>query len=206
LERIGSFQIRGTGWLWVDTSLDHHRILAKTAKITFVPKIAEARWSRSPITRKVRGPGISGHSEGQFPAKFKTVGREICREADAIQRGTDRGRVKASRIRGSAGWAKTPLFISITAGPKGSSIYFNGKPARVFPGCVLSGRDLSGQLIFGTSPFWKTNLARRVERAGDLRRGTVTGACSGTLSEVDGRSHSEPLLNATQGNFAMAVG
>lgn len=47
------------------------------------------------------------------------------------------------------------LFITITAGPTASSIYFNGKLVQVFPGHVLSGRDLSGQLIFGTSPFEK---------------------------------------------------
>jgi len=32
-------------------------------------------------------------------------------------------------------------------------MYFNSKLERVFPGYLLSGRDLSGQLIFGTSPF-----------------------------------------------------
>ncbi len=52
----------------------------------------------------------------------------------------------------NAVFPNTPLFITITTGPKGSSIYFNGKLARVFPGYILSGRDLSGQLIFGTSP------------------------------------------------------
>ncbi len=50
---------------------------------------------------------------------------------------------------------ESPLFITITAGPKSSSIYFNGKLARVFPGYSLSGNDISGQLIFGTSPFDK---------------------------------------------------
>jgi VanZ family protein len=55
----------------------------------------------------------------------------------------------------NAVFPNTPLFITITAGPKGSAMYFNGKLARVFPGYILSGRDLSGQLIFGTSPFWK---------------------------------------------------
>jgi VanZ family protein len=53
----------------------------------------------------------------------------------------------------NAVFPNTPLFITITAGPRGSSMYFNGKLARVFPGYILSGRDLSGQLIFGTSPF-----------------------------------------------------
>jgi len=47
----------------------------------------------------------------------------------------------------------TPVLLTIAAGPKGSAIYLNGKPARVFPGCFLSGSDLSGQLILGTSPF-----------------------------------------------------
>ena len=55
----------------------------------------------------------------------------------------------------NAVFPNTLLFITITAGPKGSSIYFNGKLAQVFPGYILSGRDLSGQLIFGTSPFEK---------------------------------------------------
>jgi VanZ family protein len=55
----------------------------------------------------------------------------------------------------NAVYSNTPLFITIAAGPKGSSIYFNGNLARVFPDYILSGRDLSGQLIFGTSPFWK---------------------------------------------------
>jgi len=45
------------------------------------------------------------------------------------------------------------IFITITSGSRGSAMYFNGKLARVFPGYLLSGRDLSGQLIFGTSPF-----------------------------------------------------
>lgn len=49
----------------------------------------------------------------------------------------------------------TPLFVTITAGPMGSSIYFNGKLAQQFPGYILNGRVLSGQLIFGTSPFEK---------------------------------------------------
>lgn len=53
----------------------------------------------------------------------------------------------------NAVFPNTPLFITITAGPKASSIYFNGQLAEVFPNCILSGRDLSGQLIFGTSPF-----------------------------------------------------
>lgn len=56
---------------------------------------------------------------------------------------------------GNAVFSNTPLFVTITAGPKASSIYFNGKLARVFPNYILSGHDLSGQLIFGTSPFWK---------------------------------------------------
>ncbi|HUN60386.1 MAG TPA: VanZ family protein [Candidatus Sulfotelmatobacter sp.] len=63
------------------------------------------------------------------------------------------------------GWADTtigaddvvspsaPIFITITSGSSGSAMYFNGQLARVFPGYLLSGRDLSGQLIFGTSPF-----------------------------------------------------
>jgi len=45
------------------------------------------------------------------------------------------------------------LFITLTGGAKGTSIYLNGKLARYFPDCLLSGGDVSGQLIFGTSPF-----------------------------------------------------
>jgi VanZ family protein len=45
------------------------------------------------------------------------------------------------------------LFITLAGGPNGTSFYINGKLARHFPDYFLSGRDLSGQLIFGTSPF-----------------------------------------------------
>ena len=54
---------------------------------------------------------------------------------------------------GAAVFVNAPVFVTIASGPKGTWIYSNGKPAREFPGCVLSGRDLSGQLIIGSSPF-----------------------------------------------------
>jgi len=46
-----------------------------------------------------------------------------------------------------------PVFVTITSGPKGTWVFANGKPVHEFPRCVLSGRDLSGQLIIGSSPF-----------------------------------------------------
>lgn len=54
---------------------------------------------------------------------------------------------------GEAVFADTAVFLTIVSGPKGTWIYSNGKPVREFPKCFLSGRDLSGQLIIGSSPF-----------------------------------------------------
>jgi len=55
----------------------------------------------------------------------------------------------------NAAFPGTPLFITITAGPQGTSIYLNGKLAERSSNYILTGRDFSGQLIFGTSPFEK---------------------------------------------------
>jgi VanZ family protein len=45
------------------------------------------------------------------------------------------------------------IFATITSGVDGTSIYLNGKLARSSPQVRLNGRTLSGELIFGTSPF-----------------------------------------------------
>ncbi len=69
---------------------------------------------------------------------------------------TERGNWETQTIGvDKAVFSDNPLFVTLTAGPKGSSIYLNGKLARDFPGYILTGRELSGQLIFGTSPFWQ---------------------------------------------------
>lgn len=44
-----------------------------------------------------------------------------------------------------------PIFITITSGPKGSAMYFDGRLSKAFPGFRL-GKDLSGQLVIGSSP------------------------------------------------------
>jgi hypothetical protein len=54
---------------------------------------------------------------------------------------------------GEAVFANGPVFVTIASGPKGTWIYSNGKPGREFPHAVLSGRDLCGQLVIGSSPF-----------------------------------------------------
>jgi VanZ family protein len=56
---------------------------------------------------------------------------------------------------GKVVYPSSNLFITLTASSKGTSFYLNGKLLRHFPDFFLSGPDLSGQLIFGTSPFEK---------------------------------------------------
>lgn len=87
----------------------------------------------------------------------------------------------------------TLLFITITAGPKGSSIYFNGKRAQMFPDYILSGRDLSGQLIFGTSPFEKQTWH------GEWRGLAIYGA---ELSPVDVLAHYQKWTKGRQTELA----
>lgn len=44
-----------------------------------------------------------------------------------------------------------PIFITITSGSAKTSMYFDGRLARAFPGFRL-GKDFSGQLVIGSSP------------------------------------------------------
>jgi VanZ family protein len=90
-------------------------------------------------------------------------------------------------------YRNTSLFITITAGPNGSSIYFNGRPAQVFPGYALSGCDLSGQLIFGTSPFEKQTWQ------GEWRGLAIYGA---ELSPADVLDHYQKWTNGRQAELA----
>lgn len=45
-----------------------------------------------------------------------------------------------------------PVFLSITAGHQGTSVYLNGRLAKADPGFPLSAQELSGYLILGDSP------------------------------------------------------
>jgi VanZ family protein len=93
----------------------------------------------------------------------------------------------------NAVFPNTPLFITITAGPKGSSIYLNGKLAEVSSSYTLSGRDLSGQLIFGTSPFEKQSWH------GEWRGLAFYGV---ELSPEDVQSHYQKWMDGRQTELA----
>jgi VanZ family protein len=93
----------------------------------------------------------------------------------------------------NAVFPNTPLFITITSGPQGSAMYFNGKLARVFPAYMLSGRDLSGQLIFGTSPFSKQTWH------GEWRGLAIYGA---ELSPADVLAHYQKWTEGQQTELA----
>jgi VanZ like family/Concanavalin A-like lectin/glucanases superfamily len=83
----------------------------------------------------------------------------------------------------------TSLFATITSGPKGCSIYLNGKLAREFRGCFLTGRDLSGQLIIGTSPFEQRSWH------GEWKGLAIYGA---ELSPADVLTHYEKWISGRQ--------
>jgi VanZ family protein len=87
----------------------------------------------------------------------------------------------------------SPLFIAVTGGPKSSSIYFNGKLARALPGYSLSGSDISGQLIFGTSPFDKQTWH------GEWRGLAIYGA---ELSPADVLAHYQEWVQGHQAELA----
>jgi VanZ family protein len=83
----------------------------------------------------------------------------------------------------------TPVLVTITGGPQAASIYLNGKLARTFPGYTLNGSDLSGQLIFGTSPF------ERQSWHGEMRGLAIYGA---ELGPADVLAHYEKWMNSRQ--------
>lgn len=93
----------------------------------------------------------------------------------------------------NAVFPNTPLFVTITSGPQGSAMYFNGKLARVFPAYLLSGRDLSGQLVFGTSPFSKQTWH------GEWRGLAIYGA---ELSPADVLAHYQKWTEGQQTELA----
>ena len=43
--------------------------------------------------------------------------------------------------------------VTISSGPNGTTVYLDGQPAQSFPGFKISGSELWGELIFGTSPI-----------------------------------------------------
>src|SRR5262249_51750982 len=46
----------------------------------------------------------------------------------------------------------TPLFLTITSNPFGTTIYVNATQTQFFPGFQIHAGDLSGQLVLGTAP------------------------------------------------------
>jgi VanZ family protein len=86
-------------------------------------------------------------------------------------------------------FANAPVFVTIASGPNGTWVYSNGKPARQFPRCVLSGRDLSGQFIIGTSPINSRTWP------GELRGLAVYGA---ELSPAEVLDHYEKWTSGRQ--------
>jgi len=67
-------------------------------------------------------------------------------------------RIYARRVfeRGS------PLLLTITSGPAGTTIYLNGEQRQSFPNFKIRAGDLSGQVVIGTSPVgfspWRGDL------------------------------------------------
>ena len=55
-----------------------------------------------------------------------------------------------------------PLFLTITSGTSGTTIYANGEQKQFFPNFQMRAGDLSGQLVLGTSPVdfspWRGDL------------------------------------------------
>jgi hypothetical protein len=73
------------------------KILTKTIKLRSY-SMHSSRMERKFYTQKNGRPRYFWSTlKFSFSPKSNTVGREICREAEAIQRRTDRGQVKASR-------------------------------------------------------------------------------------------------------------
>lgn len=58
--------------------------------------------------------------------------------------------------------ALEPAFVTLTFGPRQSSIYLNGQRAGVFPDFQVA-RDLSGKLVIGTAPDANNNWLGRIK-------------------------------------------
>jgi hypothetical protein len=62
------------------------------------------------------------------------------------------------------------VFVAITSGPSGTTVYADGVVVRTFPGFRFSSRDLTGQLIVGNSPASTHNWSGQVGGLAIYRR------------------------------------
>ena len=65
---------------------------------------------------------------------------------------------------------RNTLFIAITSGPYGTSVYLDGARVKAFPQFSFTSRDLIGRLVIGNSPVGNTSWSGYVSEIGIFER------------------------------------
>jgi len=97
-----------------------------------------------------------------------------------------------------AAHSKKQRFITITSGPQGTTVYLDGFAVKTSPSFRLAGKDLSGQLILGSSPVrydtWFGKLRGLALFHHELTASQVAGHCQAwTDGQFEVIRHDHPV-------------
>jgi len=97
-----------------------------------------------------------------------------------------------------AAHSKKQRFITITSGPQGTTVYLDGFAVKTSPSFRLAGKDLSGQLILGSSPVrydtWLGKLRGLALFHHELTASQVAGHCQAwTDGQFEVIRHDHPV-------------
>ncbi len=97
-----------------------------------------------------------------------------------------------------AGHAKKQRFITITSGPQGTTVYLDGVAVKTSPSFRLASKDLSGQLVLGSSPVrydtWLGKLRGLALFHHELTASQVAGHCQAwTDGQFEAIRHDHPV-------------
>ena len=97
-----------------------------------------------------------------------------------------------------AAHSKKQRFITITSGPQGTTVYLDGVAVKTSPSFRLAGKDLSGQLILGSSPVrydtWFGKLRGLALFHHELTASQVAGHCQAwTDGQFEVIRHDHPV-------------
>jgi VanZ family protein len=99
------------------------------------------------------------------------------------------------------------VMVSITSGPNGTVVYLNGAQNRVFPRFRISQKDLSGQIVLGTSPIdyqpWQGEVRGLAIYSIEL---TAAQASQHYENWISGRAADSPQLDGAIAKYAFTEG
>jgi hypothetical protein len=86
-----------------------------------------------------------------------------------------------------------PIFVTLTSGTDGTAVYIDGVRARSAPHFGLSAKNVSGEIVMGTSPVWLSTWVGWVRGLAIYDRELTPGEVSGHYTIWTGNGPAETL-------------